>query len=702
MVRSRIILKMMFIFGASIQSFFKLLVHSIPESFSMLPARITTAIKALRQLGFTPLALNVLYKVGLKTGYFKINDIRNRIFGPRSPNIQLSNLGILIPSREQLLQTLGPAGLQNLLREADEIVAGRFRQFGAAPVEINLIPPPPLLHWTDYENHKTAVPLQPADLKLHWEPARFGWAFVLGRAYHASADEKYAEAFWRHFETFQTANPPNMGPNWMSGQEVGLRLMAFAWAGQIFAPSKHSTPERLGHLATAIAQHATRIPPTLIYARSQNNNHLLTEAAALYTASLVLPTHPDSAKWQAFGQRWQTWCFAHQIDRYGEYVQHSANYHRLMLQTALWVRMCQNSQPTVHRPPPALSIAEGSIVQENLALATHWLLSLLDPASGRTPNLGANDGALIFPLSTQPFEDFRPVAQAAARSFLGYSLPPGPWDEMSLWFGAPPITHLPNIPRYPGDHIYAENSWGYLRAVKLSSRPSHADQLHFDLWWRGLNIAQDAGTYLYNAAPPWDNQLTNTLVHNTVSVNGQEQMTRAGRFLYLDWANASSKRHFESGADFLQRASAQTDAYLARFGVHHTRTVTVFADERWVVEDDLQNTLTQPHRFRLHWLLPDGEWKLENGYSIFDLRLQSPDGWVTLHITGQPSNLQPATTLVRAGEYLYGSGPADPVRGWVASTYAQKAPALSLAIEVESSEHVKFISEFKFPKVDIK
>ena len=33
------------------------------------------------------------------------------------------------------------------------------------------------------------------------------------------------------------------------------------------------------------------------------------------------------------------------------------------------------------------------------------------------------------------------------------------------------------------------------------------DQLHLDLWWRGLNIAQDAGTYLYNADPPWDNPL---------------------------------------------------------------------------------------------------------------------------------------------------------------------------------------------------
>jgi len=54
----------------------------------------------------------------------------------------------------------------------------------------------------------------------------------------------------------------------------------------------------------------------------------------------------------------------------------------------------------------------------------------------------------------------------------------------------------------------------------------------------GLNVAHDPGTYLYNAAPPWDNALAGSDVHNTVTVDGGDQMLRAGRFLYLDWAQA--------------------------------------------------------------------------------------------------------------------------------------------------------------------
>jgi hypothetical protein len=685
-------------------------------------SRFSIAFKALRQLGFTPVALNALYKFGLKTGYFRWRtDHRPQTTDHRPSSIVCRPLFDL-PSPESLLAALGPGGLQALHAEADEIVSGKFRQFGGQPVEIDLTPPGPLAHWTEYETGKTAIPnsrFPIPDIKFTWEPARFGWAFVLGRAYHVTNDEKYAAAFWRYFEIFQSANPPYLGPNWTSGQEVGLRLMAFVWAGQVFAKSEHSSPARLANLAVSTAAHATRIPATLLYARSQNNNHLLTEAAALYTAALALPDHPHATHWLKIGQKWLAWCFKNQIDAYGEYVQHSANYQRLMLQIALWLDVIARSRVAATRQShvdeeiatlPAAQVARNDMVRENLALATHWLLSLLDSESGRVPNLGANDGALIFPFSTGEFADFRPITQAAARGFLGYTLPSGAWDEMSLWFGLPQTESLLGIPRYPGENIYAPHSWGYLRAIRFKSRPSHADQLHFDLWWRGLNITLDPGTYLYNAAPPWDNRLTSTLVHNTVSVDGLEQMTRVSRFLYLDWANATSKQHFETDSDYFQRNSARTYAY-AKVYVRHDRTVTVFNDERWLVEDELLN-VTYPgkaplaHVYRLHWLLPDWEWKLENRDSGIGIRLKSPFGWIMLEIKSEPANLQPVTTLVRAGELIsqtsdvLKTSEVSPTRGWVSPTYAHKIPALSLSVEVQSAESVKFSSEFTFPTMD--
>jgi hypothetical protein len=55
-------------------------------------------------------------------------------------------------------------------------------------------------------------------------------------------------------------------------------------------------------------------------------------------------------------------------------------------------------------------------------------------------------------------------------------------------------------------------------------------------------------------------------------------------------------------------------------------------------------------------------------------------------------------SLVRAGELLHGTAAPDPVRGWTSPTYGVKVPALSLAVETESADEVKFTTEFIFPK----
>ncbi len=693
--------------------------------------RIILAFKAFRQLGPRSLALYAWYQVGLHTGILRWRSVVS--------SQQSAIRGVLeLPCRESLEALLGEAGRRALIAEADEIIAGQVRLFGSDPVPLELIPPGPVQHWTAYETFnpsaRSGQAFQPSDIKLIWEPARFGWAFTLGRAYHLSGDERYAAAFWRYAETFWDANPVNRGPNWISAQEVALRLMAFVFAGQVFAPSGSTTPERLARLAGTIAEHAARIPPTLSYARSQNNNHLLSEAAGLITAGLALPDHPAASRWLALGRKWFDWGLQHQIAADGAYCQHSVNYHRLMLQLALWVSAVDGQR----RDAPA-----GRLYRSRLASAMRWLLDLLDPETGRVPNLGPNDGAYILPLTVLPFSDYRPVLQAASLAFLGEpAFEAGAWDEMALWLkvessklkvSSQPSTlrqaqgRLFNLQPTPPSTLHASPSWAYLRAEKFTSRPGHADQLHLDLWWRGLNVAQDAGTYLYNAPPPWDNALTRTAVHNTVTVNGRDQMTHAGRFLWLDWAQGGIIAHEQDPGGEWERLVAKHNGY-RRFGVIHQRAVTAFRDGRWLIEDQLlkveggrlkgmnlqpatlrqafttQNA-AQGRLYNLNWLLPD--WPYELDVEALSLRILSPFGWITLktgiqpNFQPSPSNLPPATfniRLSRAGERLYGLGAASPVEGWTSPTYGTKIPALSLTVEATGDLPLCLTSEWLFPE----
>ncbi|MBL1196642.1 MAG: hypothetical protein HND51_20020, partial [Chloroflexi bacterium] len=451
------------------------------------PSKLQIALKALRQLGPGKLFLYAWYQFKLRSGLVKrqTQPQANWLTGQVTRHAIASDL-IPLPNRDELAAVIAEH-IEELFREADEITKGKALIFGHESVPLDFKASSPLQHWTSYKDSGDQE-----DIKFTWEPARFGWALVLARAYYLRQDEKYAQAFWKYTEEFLQSNPPNLGPHWMSAQEVGLRLICLVFAYQIFVQSPESTPQRQAMLASAIAAHAERIPPTLVYARAQSNNHLISEAAALYTAGLALPTHPKAAGWREKGWRWLSDGLHKQIAPDGSYMQHSTNYHRLVLQLALWCQILGKKKKQ-YFPIRA---------QFKLAQASHWLLRLMDFDNGQTPNLGPNDGAYILPLSTCTFEDYRPTVQAANLAFNEEQyFEAGPWGEMALWFGLPPaekasplnaqrpagiITDTPHVLRNPN-----HKSWAYLRAARFTDRPGHADQLQLDLWWRGLNVAQD-------------------------------------------------------------------------------------------------------------------------------------------------------------------------------------------------------------------
>jgi hypothetical protein len=198
-----------------------------------------------------------------------------------------------------------------------------------------------------------------------------------------------------------------------------------------------------------------------------------------------------------------------------------------------------------------------------------------------------------------------------------------------------------------------------------------------------------------DAAPPWDNPLVSTRVHNTVTVDGRDQMTRGGRFLMLDWFPAYSKSEIAAEEDVLQRIKANHTGYR---GIRHERIVTVYANEKWLVEDKLTRRRTASHVYRLHWLLPDWEWKVENREQGVVISLMSPFGWMNISLQTYPSDVQSLISLVRAGEVVYGERDVKPYEGWDSPTYGVKVPALSLAIEVTSLWNVTFTTEFIFPE----
>src|SRR5574339_645522 len=138
--------------------------------------------KALRQLGLGPLALNALYRVGVRTGHYRRVEERalKRVEAMSLP----ARMPVLfaLPDRDVLLRVLGEGGRAALLAEAEDVLAGNMRLFGAEPVPLVLKPDVLRLHWAQYEINPSLLGAG-TDLKFIWEPARFGWAYTLGRAW---------------------------------------------------------------------------------------------------------------------------------------------------------------------------------------------------------------------------------------------------------------------------------------------------------------------------------------------------------------------------------------------------------------------------------------------------------------------------------------------------------------------------------------
>jgi len=514
--------------------------------------------------------------------------------------------------------------------------------------------------------HWTRVPeFSSGDIKALWEPSRFGWAFVLGRAYARTGDGRYAEAFWQLFEDWCEANPPNRGPQWRCGQEATFRLIAAVFGRRVFDGAASSTAARLARWRRFVYATATRIAANLSYALSQSTNHGISECVGLAAAARLLPQATESGRWLTRARTALDSQVTDLVYADGGFSQHSTTYHRLLLQVLAWHVAVERA---AEEGPSAGVVHAGQ-------RATRFLLALVDPATGLAPLCGSSDGSDVLPLASADYLDLRPVLQLASVIFTGSPvLSPGAWDEAAAWLtggraSGPSPTPGPLVPvwtapiagwhmlRQPGTRLF-------LRAPAVfRHRPSQADLLHVDVWWRGHPVTHDPGTYSYNAADPFASAFRDTRVHNTVEVQSANQMQAVGRFLLLPWARGRIDVD-QSG----QQLMGEHDGY-ARFGVTHRRVARFDAGRAWVVEDTIRATHAKPVRVRVHWLLADREYELDVSAGHLDLTL----GGEPYRVAWTAEGAVPVVTCVRA----------DPLtdRGWWSPRYLQIQPAVSLALE---------------------
>ncbi len=521
-------------------------------------------------------------------------------------------------------------------------------------------------HWSAFKDYGDA------DIKFVWEASRLSGFYALSRAYAIKHDEVYAKAFWKLLEDWMEKNPPGKGPNWMDGQEAALRLMASCFAYYSFIDSQSSTPGRISLFTLFVAAHAQRIAENLDFARSTHSNHTISEGFGLWLAASLFPELLNSDRYLVLGREILEQEANSQFFADGSYAMYSHNYQRFSMQLYVFsLRLAE-----LQNDPFSTSL------YNTIAQAVEYLQQQVHPESGQMPQYGSNDGALVCPLNQCDFTDYRPILQAGYYLLhKKYLFPTGTWDEDLFWlFG---VNHLSadlnftpqqkcmSFPQGGLTIMRSENSYAMIHCVKYRSRPSHADQLHLDFWWYGKNIAIDAGTYLYNGPQIWKNVLAHTQFHNTITVDGLDQMQQASRITWVNWADGEPFQLTKQ--ENIKFSGFQHNGYKRlNDPVIHQRIIALLEKDRWLIVDHL--LALKNHHYCLHWLLEDLPYELA-----------SPGNCIILHTLGHPLQVCLGSSITNT-DFSTVSGDLNSAYGWRSLYYAEKFPALSVSLSGEAGD----------------
>jgi len=545
-------------------------------------------IRTALLLGPINLLRVLFYRVGIKTG---LNPVK-RITAQIKPGIFFNS--VLAPDNSGLV--------------SNQAWKNEHQYFGWHRVKANAVPNWYLNPFNGVEVNNSDRPWwlisdfdsSLGDIKTVWEASRFDWALSFAQNTKLG-DENSLNKLNNWITSWVQDNPPYLGPNWKCGQEASIRVMHLAMCALILKQIKAPEPP----LIQLIKAHLQRIAPTIQYAIAQENNHGTSESVALYIGGSWLHSlgDQDGKRWYKLGLKWLENRSEKLIMPDGSFSQYSVNYHRVMLDTYC---MAEVWRTNLGLPPFS------NHLYKKLIAATNWLHHFVPGLGGDAPNIGANDGARLLPITDTAYRDFRPSVQLATALF-----------KNELAFEDSEVTNQPlcwlgiKIPETSTTDLTSKNfpdggfsvlrndlAVVYFRYPKFEFRPSQADALHIDLWVNGENIFRDSGSYSYNAGEKFINYYGGTEGHNTVQFDDRDQMPRLSRFLFGNWL-VSKNESFNVDDNSNLKAQAE---YVDPLNCMHQRKIFLKTTSLTVVD-----TISGfKDKAILRWRLIPGDWKLEN------------------------------------------------------------------------------------------
>jgi hypothetical protein len=570
---------------------------------------------------------------------------------------------------------------ERMLTAADQVLEGRWLVFGRPHPRLGIEPDwfvdaasgrssPGEIYAFDLPYRDEA---RVGNIKYIWEPSRHNHLTLLAAAYAASGDERYAQRVAGHLQSWWRENPFMSGPHWISGIEIGIRLISWVWIRRLLngwrdAPNLfENNPQFIEQLF----RHQQWLA-TLPSRGSSANNHLVAETAGQFVASAAFPYFRESGRWRSESAETLRREAIAQTFPCGLNRELATEYQGLVLELLLAAAI--EGELSGH--------SLGPTVWERIRAMTDAVAGFLD--QGRSPRQGDGDDASGLLLDAPEYNRWNALLSTGEVLFGRLAWWPVAAERdvrTNIWTRAVQVPLLPmNRPAerpeiFPdAGHVYlrsdtnGKNVWcrcdhgphGFLSIAAHA----HADALAIELRIDGVDILADPGTYCYHGEPEWRGYFRSTRGHNTLELDGQDQSTSAGPFLWTDHAQSSliEVSGLEGGAPVATWRARHT-GYVARGGPEHHRSVALDRGTSGLtITDRIHHSRVKlvPARLTFH-LGPSVDCQLAS--TTAKLTWRGGSGHIEL-----PEGL---TWSLHCGE-------SDPPLGWYSEAFGKKSPANTL------------------------
>ncbi|SET49807.1 heparinase II/III family protein [Stigmatella erecta] len=459
-----------------------------------------------------------------------------------------------------------------------------------------------------------------SDPKYPWVLGRLDSLVALGQGYwvEQAAPERarFAQAFVLQTLDFLQANPLGMGVHWTCPMEIALRAANLAQALAMFSEAPEvQRSEFLVPVLGALAEHTAWVEAHLEDQGAIPNNHLLSNYVGLLVTGLLFPELPGAPRQVSLAVKGLRAQMEAQVHPEGTSFEGSIPYHRLAVELFT----------LAHAVGCSAGVALGEAYEARLrgmfAAVRAWCSE-----QGLAPQVGDNDSGRIFPFRDRADLEHGYLVPLGAALLGDGTLAGGEFPDEAAWLlGRPGLERFqalrpaapPTSVSFPAGGFHVLRGAGAVTTVSAGPQGqggvgghNHNDKLSFELHLKGVPVIVDPGTGTYTREPAQRNAFRSTAAHNTLMVDGVEQVAIVPERLFaLPEAARARVEMFQAGAE-LDRLTVRHDGYRTLTSpVGIERTFLLDKRERALaVADRLTGTGSHEVVGRLH--LPDTHARL--------------------------------------------------------------------------------------------